>query len=386
MTLTPPTDSTPKTPPPQGPVQSVERMTSLDALRGFAILAILPMNALSFGLHDAAYRNVSADGIAQPLDWVFGLLSMIFVDQKAMALFSLLFGVGVEVFASRAAVKGRRVVWLSLWRFFLLAIIGVAHMFTWEGDVLLLYALCAPIVLLFRMAPPKLLVGLGVSLSLAGAVTAPFAQNAISSGSGGLDDYWTTGTGTTSDVLDLWFVADGFGRALGLMLIGVGLYRLGVVQGARDKDYYSRLAVWGLGIGTTITAAGIAFRLITDWSSDYALTGHIPTTIGTVPMALGYMGLIINWNRGSSPLVERFRNLGRMALTNYLTQTALGLTTLGYLADRVDVTRTMIVAWFLAVWALQLWWSTWWLARFRYGPFEWAWRCATYRSLQPMLR
>ena len=40
----------------------------------------------------------------------------------------------------------------------------------------------------------------------------------------------------------------------------------------------------------------------------------------------------------------------------------------------------------VAVWALQLWWSTWWLERFWYGPFEWAWRCATYRKLQPIRR
>ena len=50
------------------------------------------------------------------------------------------------------------------------------------------------------------------------------------------------------------------------------------------------------------------------------------------------------------------------------------------------LTRTMIPGWILAVWALQLWWSTWWLERFRYGPFEWAWRCGTYQSWQPLRR
>ena len=52
--------------------------------------------------------------------------------------------------------------------------------------------------------------------------------------------------------------------------------------------------------------------------------------------------------------------------------------------DGVDITRTMIAVWILGVWALQLWWSTWWLERFRYGPLEWAWRCGTYRSWQPL--
>jgi uncharacterized protein len=103
-------------------------------------------------------------------------------------------------------------------------------------------------------------------------------------------------------------------------------------------------------------------------------------------MALGYMAAIILWNRSGSRHLERFRNAGRMALTNYLTQTVIGLATLGWLLDGVDLTRTMIAVWILAVWALQLWWSTWWLERFRYGPFEWAWRCGTYRSRQPLQR
>ncbi|MFO7547206.1 MAG: hypothetical protein R6W77_17070 [Trueperaceae bacterium] len=139
-------------PPAPRPVAGAERINSLDAIRGVAILGILPMNALAFGLDRAAYVNVSADGIGQPLDWVIGVLTMLFVDQKMMALFSLLFGVGVVIFAERAAAKGRRVVWLSLWRFALLFAVGLAHTALWDGDVLALYALCAPVVLWVRPA------------------------------------------------------------------------------------------------------------------------------------------------------------------------------------------------------------------------------------------
>jgi len=103
-------------------------------------------------------------------------------------------------------------------------------------------------------------------------------------------------------------------------------------------------------------------------------------------MALGYMALIILWSRSERGPLLAFRSAGRMALTNYLSQTILGLATFGWLLFDVDVTRTVILAWVLAVWALQLWWSKWWLARFRFGPVEWAWRCATYRSWQPLRR
>ena len=118
----------------------------------------------------------------------------------------------------------------------------------------------------------------------------------------------------------------------------------------------------------------------------HAINCTIPTGLGTIPMALGYMAAIILWNRSGSRHLERIRNAGRMALTNYLLQTGIGLATLGWLLGDVNLTRTVIAVWILGVWALQLWWSTWWLERFRYGPFEWAWRCATYRSWQPLRR
>ena len=369
-----------------GPVRAAERITNLDAIRGIAILGILPMNAISFGLDPAAYFNASVDGIEQPFDWVVAVATLLFIDQKMMALFSLLFGIGVVIFADRAAVKGRRVVWLSLWRFALLFLIGLAHYALWEGDILIAYALCAPIVLLLRRAPVAVLVGLGVALALVGSVTAPFFQATVGSDGAELGELWFAGEQPMSTSVETWFLLNAFGRALGLMLLGVALYRTGVVQGDRSDAFYRRMVVWGLGGGVAVTTVGLVIRAVDDWSADLAITGTIPTGLGTIPMALGYLALIIGWNRGSSARRERFHDTGRMALTNYLTQTILGVTMLTWLLDDVDLTRTMIAVWILGVWALQLWWSTWWLERFRYGPFEWAWRCATYRSWQPLRR
>jgi len=77
------------------PVSQKERVTSLDLIRGIAILGILPMNALTWGFSDfAGYSNVRAVGTEQPFDWVIGIASKLFIEQKMMALFSLLFGVG----------------------------------------------------------------------------------------------------------------------------------------------------------------------------------------------------------------------------------------------------------------------------------------------------
>ncbi|MEM8707935.1 MAG: DUF418 domain-containing protein, partial [Actinomycetota bacterium] len=100
-----------------------------------------------------------------------------------------------------------------------------------------------------------------------------------------------------------------------------------------------------------------------------------------------YIALIALWNqRPETRLHERFRAVGRMALTNYLTQTIMGLLVLDVWIGVGELGRAQIFVFVVAVWALQLAWSEPWLARFRFGPFEWLWRVATYRKLQPIRR
>lgn len=100
------------------------------------------------------------------------------------------------------------------------------------------------------------------------------------------------------------------------------------------------------------------------------------------------MSLIIIWNnRGDSAFMRRLRAVGRMALTNYLTQTILGVLVLTvWLGDAGWVNRAAVLMFVFAVWAIQIWWSQAWLDCFLYGPAEWLWRCATYRSIQPLRR
>ena len=360
-----------------------ERNTALDAVRGVAVLGILVMNAVSFGLPAAAYTNLDAAGSQTLLDWLVGGAGEIFADQKFMGLFSMLFGAGIVLFAERAAAKGRRSALLSLWRNALLFVMGVAHLLVWDGDVLTVYALCAPVVLALRRLPPKVLFALGGAFYAAVAVISWGVQSSLRSYSSVLIDFWHYGD--YYDVGETWFLADYFGRALGAMLIGVALYRTGVMSGQRTPSFYRRMAAWGLGIGLPLSGAGLALVAGTDFDIDWAIAGTIPNTIATVPICLGYLSLIVLWNRESnSSARRRIRAVGQIALTNYLTQTAMGLLVLGTLLDNVELSRSTIVMFVVAVWVLQLWWSKAWLDRFSFGPVEWLWRCATYRSWQPL--
>lgn len=56
---------------------------------------------------------------------------------------------------------------LSPWRFTRLLAVGLVHARFWVGDILVAYALCAPVVLLVRRLPTGVLATAGVVLALA---------------------------------------------------------------------------------------------------------------------------------------------------------------------------------------------------------------------------
>ncbi len=355
------------------------------------------MNATSFALISAAYFNLDADGSDTWVDLSIGVLAEIFVAKKMMGLFSLLFGVGIVVFAERAKANGRRPLLLSGWRNLLLLGIGMAHMAVWEGDILVLYAICSPILLLVRRLPPWLLIAGGVAMFAGAAAWAIGTQATLDSAGGDLGKYWfaTESTSEASgawlpgvgDSVGLFFLADAGLRALGMMVIGIGLYRLGVVQGLGDLRGYRRMARWGLGVGLPLASVGVIAQLIGGFEPGVAIWTAAPNTLAAVPVTLGYLGLITLWNRrAETERHRRIRAIGRMALTNYLAHTVIGIALWRVVFDQGDAGRLALALFVVAVWVLQYAWSGWWLERFRFGPVEWLWRCATYRRIQPLRR
>jgi uncharacterized protein len=112
--------------------------------------------------------------------------------------------------------------------------------------------------------------------------------------------------------------------------------------------------------------------------------------IGRLGMCFGYMGLLI-WltSIGSISVVRRLLgDVGRMALTNYLMQsvicavifTGLGFSLVGELG------RALLYPVVVGIWIFQLFFSQWWLKRYRFGPVEWVWRALTYGERPPFQR
>ncbi|MCQ3805160.1 MAG: DUF418 domain-containing protein [bacterium] len=367
------------------PIEVGLRNTNLDLVRGVAVLGILVMNVVSYGLGVGPYFNLSAGGSETWLDWAVGGFGEVFVDQKFMGLFSVLFGAGVALFCDRAAQKALRPALLSLWRNLLLLGIGFLHSLLWEGDILVVYALVSPIIILLRNRTPRTLFLLGGSVVLLSPLAAVLSQAAVLGDGSGLGAFMSA-SGEITATAEGFIAADFVARAAGMMLIGVGLYRNGVITGERSIRFYRRMAAIGLGTGLPMAALGLVWVVAEDFSPQVAFIGTIPNTLGTVPTVMGYASLIILWNRRPTSAHERLCSVGRLALTNYLTQTIIGVVLLRVMLADIIFTRTMLAAVVAAVWALQLWWSSAWLGHFRYGPAEWLWRVATYRRFQPLRR
>ena len=391
-----------------GPVTETERIMTLDLIRGVAVLGMLLMNAVAINLGMAAYANLSAAGTETWLDWSIAIFGEILIDQKFMGLFSLLFGAGILLFIDRVEKRESHPMLLNLWRNLLLLGIGLAHALLRDGDILMIYAISAAFLVALRKLPTKALIAGGAVVFLLSVPVNLMMHYIATSTDVPLTGVWELGSiegpqmmlrmwldGSIEGGLTLFLcnnmeeltLLGYFLRALGLILMGAGLYRLGFMHGHFTASTYRRIAIIGLGIGLPLSAIGVAATALGGYSREVAFAGQIPNTVGTIPATLGLMSLIIYWGLGRDNwLKQRLRATGQMSLTNYLAQSALTILILNVLLAEYTLTRTGILAFCLAVWAAQLWWSPFWLKHYRFGPVEWIWRAATYRKWQPLCR
>ena len=362
---------------------SSQRITHLDTVRGVAVMGILIMNAVSFFFVGAAYFDISSPENKTILDWLVGGFGEVFADQKFMALFSILFGASVLLFCERAAAKGHSPVRLSLWRNFLLLLMGLFHESIWEGDILFVYACCAPVLLLCRKLPPTLLISVGTLLYLSPIIVSGLAVSVVDPAA--FLEVWGSlsikNPSSDVDLVLLGLMYDVFARAMGMMFIGMGLYANGMLIHANASDALFKRSLCLVALGALLSGVGLAWTATQNFSPTAIVQGNIANTVGTVPMALGYLGLLMWWNeKTSGVLINRIRALGKTALTNYIGQTVVCVV-LASLLPNEWLSRTTVFLLIIVIWWAQLYLAEKWLKQYRFGPLEYLWRCATYRRL-----
>lgn len=404
---------------PAGPVTAKERILSIDVMRGVALLGILAMNIQDFSMIGQAYMNPTAYGDLHGWNYAVWYVCRVFAEMKFMSIFSMLFGAGVYLMTSRIEASGRLPGPIHYRRMGWLALFGCLHGYLlWTGDILFTYALGGMVVYLSRKWRPKTLIvsGLlftGVSTVLFVASYASMPYWPKKSVDQMRENMWMPSQAQVNKDLAVhragWlgeekeraienlsnqiqgniFVA--FWRAYGLMLVGMGLFKLGVFSAKLPARVYGWFMALGLLVGIPVCAFGVHESFVHQWDlRQVFFLDYQYNYWGSLLVCLFWTGLTMfvcqqAWLPGAR---RRLGAVGRMAFTNYLTHTFV-CTFLFYgwgLGLYGKVSRVGQFGIVQAIWAAQLIISPWWLDRFQFGPFEWIWRSLTYWKLQPMRR
>ncbi|HEY2357842.1 MAG TPA: DUF418 domain-containing protein [Phenylobacterium sp.] len=412
----------------QAPVAG-ERHISIDAVRGFAVLGILLMNIVGMGLPAFAYLDPTYAGGSTGADLWTWAVNNVLTDGKMRALFTMLFGASAVLIAERAEggrpgpaqTHYRRMLWLFVF--------GMLHAyFLWWGDILVTYALAGLVIFPFRKLNVKAQLAIGIVI-LAGllvanliladqlkalyvAAAAPGATPAalkawqeasqLVAPSQALKDLEIAGfRGGFMDALQVRAQAakllqmylmptDEIPEAIGQMFVGMALFRTGFFTLKWSSRAYQATIAVGYLLAVPATA----------WLTWRIQQSHFePLTLNRleawqqvsrplIAMAHASVLLLIVRSGAAKGVVNRLAAAGRMAFSNYLmTSIITTLVFCGFgLGLYARLSRFQELAVVGGVWIFILAWSQPWLARFHYGPFEWAWRSLVRWSPQPFVR
>ena len=136
---------------------------------------------------------------------------------------------------------------------------------------------------------------------------------------------------------------------------------------------------YGFGIGLPFSIYSIYLLISSEYSAAIAITRRFWLTLSVIPMVLGYVGLLTIMNiKLRKSITTRLRACGKMAFTNYITQTLIGVFVLRGLFEIGTFSRSQLIIYIFAVWGLQIYWSKPIINNFKFGPLEWLLRKLTY--------
>lgn len=406
-----------------------DRIRLIDALRGLSLgmiaMAHFGEQYLGFMAPPGQPYNIqsTADGILEALSWIF-------LRGKGFGIFSFMFGLSFALQMQRAERRrgGADFRPRFVWRLVILFAIGWLHGLAYNGDILTVYAVLGLPLILFYRVRDRWLFLLAFLLLVGGpriahrVIDGPATHTELQSYQQRMiaeaDEHWqAVSEGDVPSILRIhattgfkakWEFQYGFfGRGyqtFGLFLLGLWAGRRHVFEEVRThQPLFRRIWRWTGALTLLLPLIGGIFFAV-----GRAVAGDQPQQgAGTLPdfsswPVVAGMGLFDAWNNAMTlfyvasfallflrprwqPRLLRFAPVGQMALSAYVSQTAIGvllffgvgLGLLGHFGNSVTIPLG------LAVFALQVWACRVWLARFRYGPIEWVWRSLTWLRLEP---
>jgi uncharacterized protein len=423
------------------PVATRERIEVLDLMRGLAILGILFMNipimANSFWTEEIDFRLI---GWTWP-DQIVWTVNHVLLDGTQRGMLQLLFGAGMMLLAARAMQPDGPVAISDMYqrRNMWLVVFGALHatLFLWAGDILFIYGLTALFIFPFRVVSPKKLMIIGSLFATLMVIGGGFqyvqrsklqqqmvsieakvekGQSLTKAETEKQKDWnevldrrkidnkkqkrideekkWRTGNfgEYVGGAIGLWGTLIGKGMLIGgvlesffTMMIGIALFKWGIIQGQKDRDFYLKLLL-------ACYAFGLAFRSLDaferlQFSADPKIS-WMTQEYARLTLSVGHIALI-NWlakTRAGVIFLAPFRATGKTALSLYILQSFIAMWILfspfgfGLWGKYSYAGQTMIA---LAIITGQVVLANIWVRWFSMGPVEWLWRSLAYWRRQP---
>ncbi|WP_455218089.1 DUF418 domain-containing protein [Kaarinaea lacus] len=414
------------------------RFVQIDALRGFAVLGIFWINICVFAIPSidgVVPPELNDDSLVNTL---LGVFSEIYIEGTMRGLFSILFGASALIFLDEAklATSGVELVDRYYRRTLLLVLFGLIHAYLllWPHDVLYAYGLfglflfplrklspwklvaCALVLLLigdFKYIPPDEQTGEQPTLlnmdimeednilpggDSPGDMTPGMLEPVPGSNVTAQELVESSIEARTELLIDLYHsgYVSIFNAQLegvvekqslsiyqefifdigGMMLLGMALFKFGLLTGRARRGTYLVLIVAGYVLGSFIR-----YAIATD--SPDPDPGY---NLGRMFIALGHIGLVgfACQSKTFEYIIKKLAAVGRMALTNYIMQTLISIFLfygIGFaLYGALERYELIIIC--ISVWIFQLLSSNLWLRWFKHGPLEWLWRSLIYGKRQ----
>lgn len=384
---------------------TTSRLTVVDALRGWALMAIVILHCLEH--YNLFYLPEGLPTWLTEIDrYVFDGAFLI-LGGNAYATFSLLFGFSFYIQMRNARKRGCDFRARFAWRMLLLACFALLHSLFYNGDILLLYAACGLLLIPACSVCDRKLVAISVFLICqpvawckvihaaidpsyidTDSLFMPYAIAADNVGRNG-DIAATIISNIRDGILysNFWQIESGrISLTPALFIIGMLLGRNSMFENSdKSRAFWRKALIAGI-------AASIPLYILKTYIPGYI---ENPTMLNYYNVALSRMlnaatttvlvsVFVCCWfSRGNGFRLQRILvPYGRMSLTNYIGQSIIGVSIfyncgLGFY-DKTGATACVAIG--LIVVASQLAFSRHWLSKHNQGPLEYIWKRLTWWS------
>lgn len=376
-----------------------KRSTAVDAIRGLSLAGILMANMLifqygMFGKDELHFFQPSA------LDTISHNILKVFVEGSFMPIFTFLFGYSMVMMRESLTAKGLKYGRSFSRRSVLLIGLGLLHStFIWEGDILLFYGGIGFFLLLFVKRKAKTLLIWGIILLALMTALGYGSMEPTPEDASRMEAYVTKsievyGSGSFGEIMDFrsneempinlpdWLMLL---VVLIAPLMSAPMFLFGMAAAKRRRFLHPSMEIrlyirWALliPVGLALKTAGVMLGTTHEWNG-------ILMMLGGPLLALGYIYLFASlyaFSSRQSVVIRAFEAVGRMSLTNYLTQSVVCvLIFYGFglgLFGKLGVLQGALLA--IGIYAVLAAGSLLWLKRFRSGPVERLLRIGTYWS------